>query len=100
MGKGESEKEMSQVKENKAEDFIDTINEARKLHDQKHEIREKEIMMMNYALGLYYEFPSLDQYLEDNKEYFIQWKDWIERRQTQENQLNKVEKYELEELDE
>jgi len=75
---------MSKTEQDYVDRFIEIIDEATTRHKKIANLKEKQYLTMGIALQIFDEYEGVLSYLnEDKQEYFLQWKDWIEKKQSQ-----------------
>lgn len=75
---------MSKTEQDYVDRFIEIIDEATTRHKKIDNLKEKQSLTMGIALQIFDEYEGVLSYLnEDKQEYFLQWKDWIEKKYSQ-----------------
>ena len=75
---------MSKLEQDYVERFIEVVDEATHRHKKINELRNQQVMTMGIALQIFDEYSGVLSYLNHEKqEYFMQWKEWIEKRNAQ-----------------
>ncbi len=75
---------MSKTEQDYVDRFIEIIDEATTRHKEIDNLKENQYLTMGIALQIFDEYEGVLSYLnEDKQEYFLQWKDWIEKKQSQ-----------------